>query len=142
MSIDRVTSNVDLYSHLRVDLYLRTKPTARLPPPSSETGSASSRHSRQNATLRLDVDDRARSPRWEESDTGKVVTFEQTTEVVEQQTDFGDGGTAQEAPLTLEVANAQRNPLLAQAAHLYERTGHPVDGPRAGNVGTRLNAVA
>jgi hypothetical protein len=139
MSIDRVTSSVDLYSHLRVDLYLRAKPAARLPPPTSDSGNVGSRHSRQSATLSLDVDGRSRPPQWEESDAGKVVPYEQPTALLDQQNDFADAGTAQESPLTLEVANAQRDPRLARAARLYAETGHKADGTR---IGTRLNAVA
>jgi len=142
MSIDRVTSNVDLYSHLRVDLYLRAKTTARLPPPSSDSGNVGARHSRQSATLSLDVDDRSRAPQWEESEPGKVVSYEQPKAMLDQQDDFADAGTAQESPLALEVVNAQRDPRLAQAARLYTRTGHPTDGALAGSIGTRLNAMA
>lgn len=140
MTIGRVTSNADLYSHLRLDVYGHGRTDGRQSPPNSDSGNVTSRHSRQSSRLSLDVEDRPRSRRWVEEEDGTVVPFKQpTTELADQPSDYG--GTAQEVPLTLEMDNAQRNPLLAQAALLYLKSGRAAGASPSGTVGTRLHAV-
>jgi hypothetical protein len=140
MTIGRFTSDVDLYAQLRLDVYLHGRTTGRLPPPNSENGNAASRHARQSNALSLDLEDRQRPARWGKDDGATVVPFDQSSTLADQEPDYG--GTAEEAPLALEVGSALRDPLLAKVARLYVRTGHPSYGPNPGMVGIQLNVMA
>lgn len=141
MTIGRVTSDLGLHSQQRLDVFLHGRPTGRHPPPASEGGSAASRHARQNYALSVTTDAWQRPPpQAEDEDDGKVVPFEHPDTTAEQQPDYGD--TAEESLLALEVGNAQRDPLLAQAALLYVKSGRAARVSRSDTVGTQLDAVA
>jgi hypothetical protein len=140
MTIGRITSDVELYSQLRLDVYLHGRTAGRLPPPPSENGNAASRHARQAGALSLGSEDRQRPGRWAKDEGGTVVAFDKSATLAEQDSDYGD--RAQEAPLALDVGDGQRDPLLAKVAYLYAKTGHPSYGPTSGSLGTRLNVMA
>ena len=141
MTIGRYTSDVELYAQLRLDVYLHGRTTGRLPPPpTSENGNVASRHTRQNNALSLDLGDRQRSARWAKEEGTTVVPFDQSTTLADEEPDYGE--TAEEAPIAIEVGNALRDPLLAQVARLYAKTGHPAQGPGFGMLGTQLNVMA
>lgn len=140
MTTGRITSDVDLYSQLRLDVYLHGRTTGRLPPPPSENGNAASRHARQNTALGFASDGRQRQARWGKDDGAPVVPFEHAPTADDQDSDYG--GRAQEVSLALEVGDALRDPLLAKVALLYAKTGHPAEGLDSGTLGTRLNVRA
>lgn len=142
MSIDRVTPSVDLYSHLRLDVYLHGQSAGRQAPPGSESGNVAVRHTRQGANgLSLDVDDRPRSRQWDSRDDGVVVPFERpATELTDEQADYG--GTAEEIPLTLDGGGSRGDVQLLHAARLYTRSGRSVGVGSSDLVGTLLDTMA
>lgn len=134
--IERITS-VDVYSHLRLEVAVRSgarernRASERSPSAGGESAAA---------TLDIENRDRRRLPAPEAEREADIVRYEQSATA--DDSDFGRSGNAEEVLPSLAMSTLPRDWRLAQAAQVYNRAGRSSYGPRNGNIGTRLNAVA
>ncbi len=137
--IEPISASLDVYPHLRLDVSEQARERAQQR--AQERAAALQQEQRQktNSTLYLESDERRQQPnRPEEKDDGKVVLFQQSATLENQQP--GEDAQAEEVVPALEASVLPRDMRLAYAVQLYNRASQL--GFARETVGTQFSAVA
>ena len=136
--IDRITTSVDLYSHLRLEVALAERGRSQQRGRTTSAGDAAD--ARGAVIIDLDSEANRRSARAGSSDYSKLIRFEQSA--LAGDSESGYEATADEVLPALEASVLPRDWRMARAATLYTNAGRIGAGAYSATVGTRLNAMA
>lgn len=137
--IEPISASLDVYPHLRLDVSEQSRQRAQQR--SQERAAELQQEQRQKTTdtLYLESDERRRqADRTEEKDDGKVVLFQQSATLENQQP--GENAEAEEVLPALEASVLPRDLRLNYAVQLYNSASRL--GFARETVGTRFSAVA
>ncbi len=137
--IERITTSVDLYPNLRVEVSVQGRgrerpmktatavPNPRLPGPANDADTGSAARQRRDETVDADPEN-------------GLIRYEQSAVAADQNSGYGDLADEEMPSLTASVL--PYDPRMAQVAALYTRSGRTGAAGRMATVGTRLDAVA
>ena len=136
--IEPISASLDVYPHLRLDVSQQARERAQQRAQQRAEELQEEQRQRTAATLYLEADERQQAERPDERDDGKVVLFQQSATLENQQP--GENAEAEEVLPALEASVLPRDLRLAYAVQIYNRASRI--GIERETIGTRLNAVA
>jgi len=136
--IEPISASLDVYPHLRLDVSQQARERAQQQARQRAEELQEEQRQRTAATLYLETDERRQAERPDERDGGKVVLFQQSATLENQQP--GENAEAEEVLPALEASVLPRDLRLAYAVQIYNRASRI--GIERETIGTRLNAVA
>ena len=136
--IEPISASLDVYPHLRLDVSQQARERAQQRAQQRAEELQEEQRQRTAATLYLETDERQQAERPDERDDGKVVLFQQSATLENQQP--GENAEAEEVLPALEASVLPRDLRLAYAVLIYNRASRI--GIERETIGTRLNAVA
>ena len=136
--IEPISASLDVYPHLRLDVSQQARGRAQQQARQRAEELQEEQRQRTAATLYLETDERQQAERPDARDDGKVVLFQQSATLENQQP--GENAEAEEVLPALEASVLPRDLRLAYAVQIYNRASRI--GIERETIGTRLNAVA
>ena len=136
--IEPISASLDVYPHLRLDVSEQARQRAQQRAQERAAELQQEQRQKTTGTLYLESDDRRQPEGTDEKDDGKVVLFQQSATLENQQP--GENTQAEEVLPALEASVLPRDLRLAYAVQVYNRASQL--GNARETVGTRFSAVA
>jgi len=136
--IEPISASLDVYPHLRLDVSAQARQRAQQRAQERAAELQQEQRQKTTGTLYLETDDRRQPEGPDEKDDGKVVLFQQSATLENQQP--GENTQAEEVLPALEASVLPRDLRLAYAVQIYNRASQL--GIARETVGTRFSAVA
>ena len=136
--IEPISASLDVYPHLRLDVSEQARQRAQQRAQERAAELQQEQRQKTTDTLYLESDERRQADRNEEKDDGKVVLFQQSATLENQQP--GENAEAEEVLPALEASVLPRDLRLNYAVQLYNSASRL--GFARETVGTRFSAVA
>ena len=136
--IEPISASLDVYPHLRLDVSEQARQRAQQRAQERAAELQQEQRQKTTGTLYLESDDRRQPEGTDEKDDGKVVLFQQSATLENQQP--GENTQAEEVLPALEASVLPRDLRLAYAVQVYNRASQL--GIARETVGTRFSAVA
>lgn len=136
--IEPISASLDVYPHLRLDVSQQARDRAQQRAQQRAEELQQEQRQKTATTLYLENDERRQPERSDEENEGKVVVFQQSATLENQQP--GENAQAEEVLPALEASVLPRDLRLAYAVQVYNRASQL--GNARETVGTRFSAVA
>lgn len=136
--IEPISASLDVYPHLRLDVSEQARQRAQQRAQERAAELQQEQRQKTTGTLYLESDDRRQPEGTDEENDGKVVLFQQSATLENQQP--GENAQAEEVLPALEASVLPRDLRLAYAVQVYNRASQL--GIARETVGTRFSAVA
>ena len=136
--IEPISASLDVYPHLRLDVSEQARQRAQQRAQERAAELQQEQRQKTTGTLYLESDERRQPERSDEENEGKVVLFQQSATLENQQP--GENTQAEEVLPALEASVLPRDLRLAYAVQVYNRASQL--GIARETVGTRFSAVA
>lgn len=136
--IEPISASLDVYPHLRLDVSEQARQRAQQRAQERAAELQQEQRQKTTGTLYLESDERRQPERSDEENDGKVVLFQQSATLENQQP--GENTQAEEVLPALEASVLPRDLRLAYAVQVYNRASQL--GIARETVGTRFSAVA